>query len=186
MTPFAAVSERVFRAFALGCFVLACACAPGKAVPVADRVAADETQVRDLVADVTHHIDAKRWLELRALFEAKVDTDYTSLFGGTPQSQTGDSLIEGWKGALGKVETHHQLGPVVVRLSGDSASATCKVRGMHRAAGSPGGEFWEVLGQYLFELGREPGGAWKIRKITLLSQIQTGNQKLLAEANAPR
>ena len=49
--------------------------------------------VRSVVTGVAHHIDAKRWAELRALYADEVRTDYTSLFGGEPQTQSGDALI---------------------------------------------------------------------------------------------
>lgn len=39
--------------------------------------------IQATVARVSHCIDAKRWDDLRALFADEVDSDYTSLFGGT-------------------------------------------------------------------------------------------------------
>ncbi len=137
--------------------------------------------VRDTVTLVTHEIDAKRWEALRALYADEVTTDYTSLFGGTPQKQRADDLIAGWKGALANVITHHLLGPIVVQESGDVATASCQVRALHRAEGAPGGSDWEVLGRYEFELVRA-GGAYKIAEMTLITQMQVGNTKLLQEA----
>src|SRR5215813_11313344 len=89
--------------------------------------------VRDVVAAVAHHIDAKRWDDLRALYAPEVHTDYTTLFGGTPQTQTGDALIAGWRAALGGVRTQHLLGPIRVELAAASATAHCHVRAMHQA-----------------------------------------------------
>jgi hypothetical protein len=138
--------------------------------------------VRNTVASVAHHIDAKRWVELRALYAHEVETDYTSLFGGTPQTQSGDALISGWKTILATVQTQHLLGPVVVELSGATARARCHVRAMHRAAAAPSGELWEVLGHYVFDLSRGERG-WAITKMMLLTQLQTGNTQLLREAS---
>jgi hypothetical protein len=137
--------------------------------------------IRAVVANVAHHIDAKRWSELRALYAAEVVTDYTSLFGGTPQKQAGDALIAGWRGVLQKVATQHLLGPIEIAVSSDAATARCHVRAMHHAAGAPSGETWEVLGHYVFELSRA-GGGWVIAKMTLETLLQVGNAKLLAEA----
>lgn len=137
--------------------------------------------IRSLVASVAHHIDAKRWTELRSLYAGEVETDYTSLFGGTPQTQSGDALIAGWQTVLAGVQTQHLLGPIVVESSGSVASARCHVRAMHRAAAATSGELWEVLGHYVFELTRE-SGTWAITKMTLLTQLQTGNTRLLQEA----
>ena len=82
-------------------------------------------QVRDHVAAVVHHIDAKRWNELRALYAEQVRTDYTSLFGGGPPQQAGDALIAGWRSVLERVSTQHLLGPITVRFEAQSATALC-------------------------------------------------------------
>lgn len=137
--------------------------------------------IREVVANVAHFIDAKRWNELRALYADEVRTDYTSLFGGTPQSQAGDTLIEGWRGVLAKVRTQHLLGPINVTLTEVSATARCHVRAYHLAPGAPSGDAWEVLGHYVFEL-RKGASGWKIESMTLETLLQTGNQKLLFEA----
>ena len=139
--------------------------------------------IREIVANVAHYIDAKRWQELRALYAEQVRTDYTSLFGGEPQSQAGDALIEGWRGVLAKVRTQHLLGPINVALTDSSATARCHVRAYHLAPGAPSGESWEVLGHYVFELRRDASG-WKIGGMKLETLLQTGNQKLLLEASA--
>jgi hypothetical protein len=161
----------------------------GAAPPGAGRANADDRHdVQATVLAVSHHIDARRWAELRALYAAEVETDYVSLFGGKPQRQTADALIAGWQGALAGVATHHQLGPIDVRLDAgkrDRASARCHVRAVHQVAGAPGGELWEVLGHYVFELQRGPGG-WRIDKMKVETMLQTGNRKLLAEAAAAR
>jgi hypothetical protein len=139
--------------------------------------------VRSVVASVAHHIDAKRWNDLRALYADEVETDYTSLFGGTVQRQPGDALIPVWQGALGKVATQHLLGPIDVRVSGSTATASCHVRALHQAKGAPGGDEWEVLGHYLFDLTRGAAG-WKIARMKLETLLQTGNRNLLAEAGS--
>jgi hypothetical protein len=141
--------------------------------------------VRRVVMSVAHHIDGKRWVELRALYADEVRTDYTSLFGGEPQTQSGDALIAGWSGVLETVATQHLLGPIEVAFDGLGATARCHVRAIHHAAGAPGGELWEVLGHYVFTLVRE-GEAWRISGMTLETFAQTGNTRLLAEAGAPR
>jgi hypothetical protein len=112
-----------------------------------------------------------------------VETDYTSLFGGSVAKQTSDALITGWRNALKDVHTQHLLGPIEVGHSGASAAAFCHVRAMHHVAGLKGGEFWEVLGHYVFRLAQEPAGAWKIKGMKLETFAQTGNKNLLAEAS---
>jgi hypothetical protein len=149
------------------------------------REVGEADSVRSVVAGVAHHIDSKRWAELRALYADDVLTDYTSLFGGEPQTQSGDALIAGWSGVLETVATQHLLGPIVVEFDGPRATARCHVRALHHAAGAPGGELWEVLGHYVFTLSRGSAG-WTISGMTLETFAQTGNTRLLAEAGARR
>jgi len=140
--------------------------------------------VRAAITRVSDHIDHRRWPELRALFADMVVVDYTSLFGGEVQDQTGDDLIAGWRTALTPVAaTQHFLGPSDVVIHGDTASAECHVRAYHLRRGLPGGDEWMVAGHYVFELVKDQT-AWKIRRMKLETSYQTGNTKLLAEAAA--
>ena len=139
--------------------------------------------VQRCIVRVTHFIDHQRWPELRALYAARVETDYTSLFGGTPVTQAGDALIDGWHQALRGVTTQHLLGPVDVEVDGDRARAECHVHALHVVPGAPGGEQWEVMGHYAFGLARA-GGGWAITSMRLEAIAQTGNRQLLAEAAA--
>ena len=140
----------------------------------------DYEDIRHLIASVAHHIDAKRWRELRALYADEVATDYTSLFGGSPQRQAADALRETWQTVLARVATHHLLGPIDVELAGDTARARCHVRAMHVGSGAADGSEWEVLGHYRFELVRGPSG-FRITSMTLETTHQTGNRKLLEQ-----
>jgi hypothetical protein len=138
----------------------------------------DRAFVQATVASVAHLIDRKRWTELRQLYSARVRTDYTSLFGGTPQEQPGDALIAAWRTLLTPVVTQHLLGPISVTIAGAEATAHCHVRGYHHVKGTPGGDEWVVAGHYVFELVRETD-TWRIRSMTLETFYQTGNLKLL-------
>jgi hypothetical protein len=102
--------------------------------------------LRAIVADVTHHIDAKRWTSLEALYADEVATDYSSLFGGQPQTQTRSALIGGWRQVLANMSTQHLLGPINLQVDGATAVARCHVRALHLLPGAPAGEQWEVLG----------------------------------------
>jgi hypothetical protein len=57
----------------------------------------DVATIQFMIARVAHAIDLKAWPMLRALYADQVETDYSSLFGGTPQRQRGDDLIAGWR-----------------------------------------------------------------------------------------
>ena len=141
-----------------------------------DRVALEKT-----VAGVAHFIDRKAWRELRELFADKVRTDYTSLFGGKPQEQSGDALIDAWRKLLTPIVTQHLLGPITLSIEGAAATAHCHVRGYHFVKGAPGGDEWMVAGHYVMKLAKD-ASAWSIRSLTLETFYQSGNLKLLEVA----
>jgi hypothetical protein len=151
----------------------------GPAVPSTE--ANDREAIRTAVTEVAHFIDRKQWHELRGLYAATVQTDYTSLFGGDVQDQRGDALVEGWRKLLKPIMTQHLLGPITVEVNGASATARCHVRGYHRAKGAAGGDEWMAAGHYVFQFGKE-GATWKIRAMKLETFYQTGNTRLLEVA----
>jgi hypothetical protein len=128
-----------------------------------------------------HEIDRKRWTELINLFAPHVETDYTSLFGGTPKIQTREDLVAGAQAALERVTTQHLLGPIDVLVEGSRSAAFCHVRALHYKPMATGGEHWEVLGHYIFKTERLPTG-WAITRMQLDTFHQTGNRNLLAAA----
>ncbi|HEU5075199.1 MAG TPA: nuclear transport factor 2 family protein [Polyangiaceae bacterium] len=141
----------------------------------------EQLAIERTVAGVAHFIDKKQWRELRGLYADTVKTDYTSLFGGTPQEQPGDALIGAWQKLLTPIVTQHLLGPIVVEVNGVQAVASCHVRGYHHSQGAPGGDEWMVAGHYLFALAKQDE-AWRIQAMTLETFYQSGNTKLLEVA----
>ena len=140
-----------------------------------------DTAIRNLVARIASTIDTRAWQDLRALFADQVTTDYTSLFGGEVQRQSGDDLIAGWHRLLSPLDaTQHLLGAVAVQLDNDLAVADCHVRGYHVRHGAPGGPEWLVAGRWVIEL-RAMAGGWRITSLTLQTFYQTGNRNLLSE-----
>lgn len=135
--------------------------------------------VRDTVTRIAHTIDFRRWADLRALYAERVTTDYTSLFGGEVQQQAADDLMAGWRRLLSPLDaTQHLLGPIDVRLEGNSALAECHVRGYHVKRGAAGGDEWMVAGQWRIAL-TERDGRWQITAMTLDTLYQSGNEALL-------
>jgi hypothetical protein len=127
---------------------------------------------------VVHEIDAKRWAAVRDLFADEVDTDYTSLFGGTPQRQKADELVGGWRTMLGSVSTQHLLGPLEVTISGDDVTARCHVQASHRRQD----EEWIVLGHYEFGLS-STGGGWRIDRLKLTTFYERGSRRVVHPDN---
>lgn len=144
----------------------------------------DRRAVADAVAYVAYHADARDWAALRALYADTVQVDYTSLAGGQPSAVPADGLIAGWRELLPGFDlTQHMLGPVVVRVDGDRATARTHVRALHRIAGARGGEDWIVGGHYTYRLVRR-GGGWLITDHTLGGAYQEGNRGLPALARS--
>jgi ketosteroid isomerase-like protein len=169
-------------------FALSAAAAPlaaqGFARAPAEAPADDGRAVADAVAYVAYHADARDWAALRALYADTVRVDYTSLAGGQPSAVPADGLIAGWRELLPGFDlTQHMLGPVVVRLDGDRATARAHVRALHRIAGAAGGEDWIVGGHYTYRLARR-GGGWLITHHTLGGAYQEGNRGLPALARS--
>ena len=143
--------------------------------------ASDRTAIESTVTGVAHFIDRKAWRELRGLFADEVRTDYTSLFGGKPQEQPGDALIDAWRRLLAPIVTQHLLGPITLSIDGAVATAHCHVRGYHFVKGAPGGDEWMVAGHYVMKLAKD-SSTWRIRSLTLETFYQSGNLELLAVA----
>jgi hypothetical protein len=144
-----------------------------RTAPADDRLA-----VADVVARVAYEADARDWAAVRTLYADSVRVDYTSLAGGAPATVAADALIAGWRELLpGFERTQHMLGPVVVRLDGDRATARTHVRALHRI----GREEWIVGGHYTYQLARR-GDEWAITHHTLGGAYQEGNLQLPALA----
>jgi hypothetical protein len=138
--------------------------------------------VRTVVARIANTIDTRRWTELRALFADEVTTDYTSLFGGDVQHQSGDALIAAWRQLLSPLDaTQHLTGAIDVQRRETVAVAECNVRGYHVATQAPGGSEWMVAGRWIIEL-MESDERWLVTRMTLRTFYQTGNRDLLAQA----
>jgi SnoaL-like domain len=117
-----------------------------------------------------HAIDSRDWPATRACLADEVRTDYTSLFGGEPETVTGDELVARWSGLLdGFTGTQHVTGPVLE--TGDRLDT--HVIAHHWLDGAPGGDTWVVYGHYVVRLVEG-----KIAELTLETFRQTGNRDL--------
>lgn len=126
----------------------------------------------DVLTRMLHAIDELDWDTMRDCFAAKVDTDYTSLWGGEPATVSKGDLIADWQGfAHGLAATQHQTGPVRVA---DDGLAHTHVTAHHWL---PGGESWTVYGHYVFKLEGD-----RITSLTLRLHQQEGNRDLPAIA----
>lgn len=142
--------------------------------------AEDRRAVEDVVAHVAYDADAREWAALRSRFADRVRVDYASLTGQPASTLDADALMTAWRGVLpGFDATQHLLGPVLVELDGERATAHTHVRATHRI----GAEVWVVGGRYTYGLERTPAG-WRVASTRFALAYQEGNTGLAAQAQA--
>jgi hypothetical protein len=111
----------------------------------------------DVITRMLHAIDSMDWTALRDCFTNPVHMDYTSLWGGEPQTRSVDDLTAEWaEFAAGFGATQHLTGPVLI--TGDQAGT--HVIAYHWRPGT--GQAWTVHGHYRARLA---GG--RIAELTL-------------------
>ena len=142
-------------------------------------------EIQDAIATMLGAIDRLDWGTARAAFAPTVTVDYTSLFGGTAETLSAETLLERWRRLLPGFEaTQHLIGPVIVTGDGGpAATAEAQVRGYHYVSGAQGGPMWMAAGRYRFAMERRDG-EWRIGAITLHLAYQEGNRGLPETAQA--
>lgn len=123
-----------------------------------------------VLTSMLHAIDGRDWQTVRDSLGDEVSTDYTSLFGGTPETMPADELVARWRGViLGCTATQHLTGPVLATAD----TLTTHVIAYHWLDNAPGGDTWVVHGHYVARLA-----AGRITELTLRTFRQTGNRDL--------
>ena len=151
------------------------------------RALCDRAEITDAVVRMGWLLDRRDWDGLRELFTERVYTDYTALWGGTPQEGAVDDLLStsaqgSWRRTMDGLEaTQHLITNVLVDVTGDEARATANVLGTHRLPNPHGSPLWTVGGTYDFGLVRTAAG-WRIRAITQGLSWVEGNQQILFRA----
>jgi len=139
-----------------------------------------EIEIKNVIGALAVHVDARRWNELMALFAPEVRVDYTSLFGGEPQTMPREQLIAGWRELLpGFTHTTHLIGTPVVTISGDTGQCAVSVVAWHwmKDLGSAANDYWVAGGCYEVTC-KKLDGAWRIRGLTLARAWAQGNLDL--------
>ena len=127
-----------------------------------------------------HAIDARNWQGVRSAFTERVEMDYSSLFGGTPETVVADHHIDGWHAFADAFDaTQHVTGPIIVTPNDAGVTAHTHVRAYHYLKGA----VWMVAGHYEVRLVAV-AEVWKIAAITLTVFYQEGNLTLPERARA--
>ncbi|MEB3358517.1 MAG: nuclear transport factor 2 family protein [Synechococcales bacterium] len=140
----------------------------------------DQAAIATRVQSVANLADQGDFETLESLFASEIQVDYTSLFGGEVQTQTPAGLMTAWASVLpGFDQTYHALSNIQVDVNGDRAAATVNVTADHYL----GEGFWQVSGQYEYQLVRQ-SNRWKIASMTFTLSDETGDRTLIEAAAA--
>ena len=140
----------------------------------------DQLVVAETVTGLLSAIDRHDWDAVRNVLADTVAVDYTSLFGGEPNSPTAEGLIGTWRDLLpGFDSTQHLTGPILTKFEGKTALATCAVTATHVL----GEARWVVGGRYEMTLVRGRAG-WQITGVTLRTAFVDGDRTLSDKARA--
>jgi ketosteroid isomerase-like protein len=137
----------------------------------------------DVVVAMFHAVDDLDWETVRDSFTEAVDTDYTSLWGGSPERLRRDDLVQWWSDlAPGYDATHHFLGPFRTAAADDGAvRCIVDVRASHQVEAEGLAGTWLVAGRYTIDV-RPTGGRHRIAAITLRALYEDGDRALVEVA----
>ncbi len=118
----------------------------------------DSERIERLVGQLARTADTRDWSGLRALFADEVDVDYTSVSGGQPARIAADTLVANWAQGLGAyAQTKHHFSDIVVRVTGDRATAAFTGQATHAKSD---GKRWSCGGDYTYVFAHTAAG-WR-------------------------
>lgn len=135
-------------------------------------------QIRTLVSSIPLAVDRAAYGLAEASFAPEVVIDYTSLWGGEPETMTPTALMAAWQGIVpGFDATWHELGPVSVEIDGTFATATATVDGRHWI----GEALWRPIGTYHWDVAQIEG-EWRVTRMVFEMTREIGDRALAVEA----
>lgn len=145
--------------------------------PVGDK---ETARVIAVVSSIPLAVDLAAYDLAERAFAPKVVVDYTSLWGGAPNTMTPAELMTAWRGIVPGFEaTWHELSDVRAKVTGDTAEASAFVDGRHWI----GDRLWRPVGTYQWQLVKH-GGTWKVTHMTFAMTQEIGERGVAAEATA--
>ncbi|WP_417515310.1 nuclear transport factor 2 family protein [Minwuia sp.] len=143
---------------------------------------AERFAISDILYRYATAIDTKNFDLLNDVFDAEVETDFTS-FGGRKVKVSRDEWIDTVrKTIIGLDMTQHLTGNHVHRIDGDRANLIAYLQAFHRYSGSPGETDYFIGGYYDIDLVKRPEG-WRVVKYALETTWQRGNREIIREAH---
>jgi hypothetical protein len=139
----------------------------------------DSAAVRDTIGRYGRFIDDRDWDGLASILAGSLEFDFTSLWGGEPETVTGPGLVARWRGMSERLDaTQHLITGVLPEINGDTAAVVASLMAVHRRANATGGSLWTVGGTYRFGL-RRAADRWVIDALSLRVAWVDGNQAVV-------
>jgi hypothetical protein len=136
------------------------------------------SRVINIVSSIPLAVDLADYALAERAFAPKIVIDYTSLWGGTPNTMTPGELMTAWRGIVpGFDATWHELSDVTAKVNGDKATATAYVDGRHWI----GEQLWRPVGNYNWDL-EKMNGQWKVTRMQFNMTREIGSRDLAAKA----
>ncbi len=142
-----------------------------------------QTEIVSTITDIAAGADRHDWGRVRSAMADEVTTDYTSLFGGEPVTQSADDLVRNWAAFLpGFDSTHHLVANhTVTSVMDNTAIAEADFTATHRI----GDALWVLGGRYRYQLISSDTG-WIVTSILMQSLWETGDRMTLIEQAVAR
>ena len=121
----------------------------------------DRAEISDVQLRYATGLDSRDWALFRSCFADEIETDFTSVFGGTPRKTTADKWTEAARRTIvGLTATQHMITNHVINVEGDTATCVAYVQARHYLPNDTGDSIQTMFGYYTNGFIRTRAG-WK-------------------------
>jgi 3-phenylpropionate/cinnamic acid dioxygenase small subunit len=147
------------------------------------QVLLDRAEISDVQLRYATGLDSRNWPLFRSCFADEVETDFTSIFGGSPRKVSADKWTDAARRTIsGLAATQHMITNHVITVNGDDATCVAYVQARHYLPNNTGDSTQTMFGYYTNRFVRTRDG-WKIRGCKLTLFWQTGNWHIFTLAH---
>jgi ketosteroid isomerase-like protein len=139
----------------------------------------ERTELISIINEIGTYTDEHNWQKLGALFADHVTLDYSSLTNQKAEILSPSEIIAKWSVFLPGFDiTQHKMSDYKIKLDGDIAKVTAKVRAFHYIENIENVDnTWIVDGAYDYEL-KKINGKYKVTMLKLNLNRTIGNNNL--------
>lgn len=149
-----------------------------------DTIPSDRERIIETCNSMAWYADRRLWQDLETLFTTTVVVDYTSLWGGEPQTTGRVDLVLSWSETLGRLAaTQHMIVGHLVTIaeSGEAATCVANFQAAHVGDVEKKSAIWILGGHYRFDFALVDG-TWKIAGLTMTKVWETGPREVMTGA----